>query len=718
MKSRREFLRSVASLPLAATAVQASLGSALAQTAFSRSAVPVKKAVQAAGNGLLIGGTLETGMFKNLCKSLSSIQSKADYAYPAILDENGYPKSSPTYHILGQISHPTNLTPSTQMVLKWTGTGAVQLGRGAPGFTIVSGASFVSGSAAYNLSVAGTNPRVVFTYNGSMPLTVTFYFLAGFQFSGMGNLVYCRLSDENALDTATTPEVMFDDNYVAAYQTLKARVFRPMQMTNPNFGNVSQARYIANWKTSLNYGSARWVPGAWAGSTSGTNNYTCSRQPDGTARYVDGEMIQLQFVAPNSSTAVTVNSGGRGAVLVALPGGQPLAVGLIQANSLATLTYDAGLNKFLWQPDGQTACVPFELQVAFANRIGAHIWCNLPHYLDDTSIKSIATMVRDRLAPTAMAYFEYGNEIWNFGFLGTGWAMARGAALGFPSDNNRQLHGWYGLRVRQIMSIITAAWAPRPLSQLKRTIAFQAFGPLLQTTAYRFEGADLDGSNYPAYKAAGYQNYNAAPNRPIDFCDVLSYATYFSAAQCTNFDENYVAHGGAPAIKELLVAADGFDSGVSSRMTAALAFLDNDCRAGILSTGVPGYETVLGLKTVNGPGIYGAWEVPAAKYSKSVECYEGGFESKFPSLDACSSMGIAASYGGPAGKIAKLLNAYKNSPAFASLVQTQLADFFAQPHSKTAAWYLFSSGGQWSITSGGPYDPRFQSWNGLTSYAY
>jgi hypothetical protein len=718
MKSRREFLSSATALPLVAAGLGASLREALAgPPPRSLAATAVATSTSTTGNGLLIGAGMEPGMFKNLARSLAWVQSNAGYAYPAILDVNGYPKSSPTYNIFGLISHPSTLTASTQMVLKWTGTGSIQLASGAPGFTVVSGSQFVSGSAAYNLTVNGSNPRVVFTFNGTVPAAVTFMFLAGAQFSGMGGLVYCRLTDESAVDTATTPDAMFDDNYVAAYRSMNARVFRPMQWTSPNFGNVSRASYIANWQTSLVISDQRWVPSAWAGSTTGTNIYSCPKQPDGTNAYVDGEMIQLQFSNANTSTTVSLNSGSRGAVPVISNIGQPLGAGQIQANSLATLTYDAILKAFLLQVGGQTQCMPFELQVGFANRIGANYWCNLPSYLDDASISSIAAIVRDRLATTATAYFEYGNEIWNFGFQSTVWALARGAALGFPSDSNRHIYGWYGLRVRQVMANITSTWAPRQSSQLKRVMAFQAFGPVLGTTLYRFEGADLNGASYPAYAAAGYPNYNVSPNRPIDYCDVLSYATYYSGAQCTNFDANYVASG-ATGIAGLLSAADNFASSVSSKMSAALAFLDNDFHAGALSTGTQAWQTLVGLTTVNGPGIYAPWEAQAVKYNKLVECYEGGFESSFPSVQACSAMGIDQGYGGPTGKIANLLTAYKNSTLFASLVQTQLANFFAQPHSRTAAWYLFAGPSQWSITSGGPYDPKFQSWNGLTSYKY
>ncbi|MEH2515743.1 hypothetical protein V1279_001316 [Bradyrhizobium sp. AZCC 1610] len=656
-------------------------------------------------------------MFKNLALTLGSLQSTPGYAYPAILDVNGYPTATPTNNIYGIVKFPSNFIVSNQMVLKWKGTGTIQLGRGSPGFSIISGENFVSGGTGFNLKVVGTNPRVVFTFVSSVPASVSFSFVAGEKFSGMSNVVLCKLSDESAIDRATTPEEMFADDYIGTYQLLAPSIVRPMGWTNPNFGNVSQLRYVAPWRTSINISSQRWVPGAWAGSTSGINEYTCSAPPDAAKTYVDGEMIHLQFAQANTATNVTINSGGRGPVRLLVgtgaATGQPMPIGKIAANSLATLTYDAVLKAFMWQPDGQMPCIPYELQIAFANRVNANYWCNFSGYMDDASVKALTALVRDKLRLGATAYFEYGNEIWNNGFPATRWAFAKGAALGFPADNNRQVYGWYGLRVRQIMGIVTSTWSPRSLAELKRVMAFQAFGPVAGTSIYRMQGADLNGASYPVYAKTGYPNYNVAPNRPIDYCDVLSYATYYSGAQCTNFDVNYVSNG-ASNIAGLLAAADDYASAVPSKMASALAFLDNDIRAGTLRNGSKGAQTLLALSSgARGIGIYPAWEAVATTFNKFVECYEGGHESWYPSTQTCTTLGISSSYGGPSGEIANLLTAYKMSPAFSLLVQDQLSQFMAHPHSRSASWLLIPGLNQWALSTGDNYAPKFKSWDAL-----
>jgi hypothetical protein len=708
---RRTFLQgvSVASLfpsisPDAASAQQVTLRA------------PARAAVKT-DSRIVLGASPEPGMFKNLAMTLGSFVSSNGYAFPGILNNDGYPTSVPTSDLYTIFPIPTTISPSDDLVLKFSGTGALMLARGAPGFVVSSGAKFVSGGTTYNLAVSGTNVRVVFRLATSTPSGLTFSFPAGKQFANMSKLVICKLSDEAAIDGATTPEQLFDDSYVAAYKSLNIGVFRPMDWTGPNSGNVSQARYIGSWQSSINTYGNRWAPGAWAGIATGVDAYTCAAPPDATKEYVDGEMIQLQFGAANTSSNVTVNSGGRGAIPVLLGSGgytgQAVPAGSIAAKSLGTLTYDAVLKAFLWQDGGQTRCIPYELQIAFANRINANYWCNFPSYFDDASVSTVAALVRDRLSTSLSAYFEYANEVWNFAFPVTHWAWQKGAAFGFPADNNRRFYGWYALRYCQMMQLVTQAWNPRSTAQLRRVMAFQAFGPAGTTSLYRFQGADLSGAIYPNYAKRGYASYNTAPNRPIDMCDVLSYATYYSGAQCTNFDAQYITNGGAN-INELLAASDNYASGVADRMSSALAFVDSDIRAGKLTNGQAGGQTLLSLNsTANNMGIYSTWSTIATSFSKPVECYEGGHESWYPSISACSSMGISQAYGGPTGKIAKLLEAYKMTDAFRALVQDQISQFMMKPKSVRSAWLCLPGISQWALTVGDAYAPKYKSWDGI-----
>src|SRR5262249_29521567 len=160
----------------------------------------------------------------------------------------------------------------------------------------------------------------------------------------------------------------------------------------------------------------------------------------------------------------------------------------------------------------------------------------------------------------------YSNEIWNFSaaFPQTAWAANCGRKLGFPDKAERAVNGYYGLRARRVMGIITDLWDDR--TRLRRVMAFQAFGfiPLDATNSgialHRLEGSDLTSRNNLQYARKIGVDYNQAPNRPIDYCDVLSYATYYSGAQCCNFQLRY-----KNPMNELLKAADDFASGDPER---------------------------------------------------------------------------------------------------------------------------------------------------------
>lgn len=681
----------------------------------------------------LIGATFTGGgIFKNLILNSSDLfTGTSSYAYPADLNANGYPKNSAsmTGTITRSITLPSNLQQSDVMVFRWTGTianasGAIRIDRGPPGFTVTSDpGSVVIGGTGNNINLSGTNGRIEFQFATSVPTSTSVAFTSSSTFTNLSDIILCKKTDEAAILAATTPEEMFDDNYVAKFVALNAKVFRPMGWANTNFSNVSQSRYLPAWQTCLDLTTTRWEPGAWAGDTSGTDAYTCSSQPDATGAYVHGEMIHVRFV--NASTvpgfgALTINSGTRGVVPIFNSGGSRL--GAVSANEMGTLTYNSILGGFCYQFGGQNSSMPYELQIAFANRINAHCWLNFPAYFDDTSVSAIAALTRANLKSSLSAYFEYGNEIWNFGFPATTWAVNVGAALGFPSGDNRRMFGWYGLRSREMMGLVTTAWSPRSSSQLNRVLAFQAFGDVAGTKSYRLEGADLasvanggqGNSTFVTY--TGGANYRTSSQRPIDFCESLSYATYYSGAQCVPFDATYVSNG-ASAIAGLLTAADDYAAG-GAGIPTALAFLDNDIRAGTLSgSGAAGDQTLLSLFSgAGGAGIYPSWNAVAVTYSKTVDLYEGGHESWYPSTDTCTTLGISTSYGGSAGKIANLVSAYKHTSAFQTLVADQITQFNASSKSTTWAWLILNGSTQWSTMQDDLYTATFKSWDAQVAY--
>lgn len=696
-------------------------------------------------------GFVDGGTFKNWMLTYGSVQpNTAGFPFPSFLNVDQYPTGTIGSGLQGQALVPSNITSGTTCVLAWTGTaGLMGIQNGSPGFTVTAGGGFVSGSTAFNLNVTGTNGYVEFNWNGAVPTALTFAFANGatFNFSG---LIICAKSDYASIVAATNAGQLISGAYVSVMKALSPKAVRPMQWSNPNNGNnFTQHKYRMNWQTALCYSPSAWIPNCWAGSSSGTNAYTASAATDTPVSYTMGEVLQLQFINAATTGSQTINVGARGIVPLFDMFGGALASNAITANALATLIYDDLLGGYMVAFNGLTCGVPVEGQVGLANQVGCALWYNYaPHitYKNTTmeptsSVAQISTLLANTL--NAGCNQEYANEVWNFGagFQHTSWAVVCGAALGFPSGNNRQYHGFYALRVVQIMPLVTAAWGVK--AGLKCVLGWQAFdggtglGGSLNT--YRLQGADLStGLGYTKYNSYVAANFNSSPNRPIDVCDSGAYATYYSGAQCSNFDGNYKNVGGtglttgAPSsgpgstLLGLLGAADAFAAGGATNIANAIGWLDWDIRQGT-NNGTAGGQTLLALKTGNGGiGIYPPWETvvasydgagrPAGKSNLTVDLYEGAMECAAPSTGECTPLGISTTYGGATGKIGNLLTAYKQSATFYATVQQQFSDFFARPHSKTASWFTLNNNSQWSMEQP-PGDVNSAVWQSYPSIA-
>lgn len=597
----------------------------------------------------------------------------------------------------------------------------------ALGFTDVAASSgSVVGGTAFNLTMTGTNPRVVFRLGAPIPAgSVTVNFLAGGTFSGCSNMVLCKLSDEAAIDATTTPEELFYQPYTNFYVALNCKAFRPMGWAGINNSNLSRYAFRVPWQTGLTYQSARWEPTIWAGTASGTNTYAATRPSGVPATPTDGAAIQVQFTNANTSATVTLDLGGSWGAKTVLGGtfpstAAPLEIGRITALQSATLTYDAVLGAWLHFPTGLTPNIPVEVRVGFANVCGADYWHNFPMAYDDASALSEAVYVRDKLTTGGVAYFEYTNEPWNPLFNQFHILTARGVVYGFPSGNNRRQMGPTGLRIRQIMGQIVPAWNGR--TELRGVNAFQAFGPP-ETVTYQFNGADLDTSlGYAGYNSLIGVSYNVAPNRPNDFCRSISYATYVGGAQCLQFDQEYVdAHNVGLSFPGLTGAADDFASGVPALMAQALTWMDNDLRGGLRSDGSLGPQTMQSFLSGSSfnSSIYGTWNTVAGTYSpaKYVECYEGCSCSNVPpSTATCTTIGISTSYGGTGGKIDNLINAFKLSGRFYNQFYDQNTQFLSFSNSLTPAW-LIVIGNPFGLMQGNTiYSAPWQSWQALTTF--
>lgn len=335
------------------------------------------------------------------------------------------------------------------------------------------------------------------------------------------------------------------------------------------------------------------------------------------------------YVSGGSICTATLNVNSRGAkpIVNSYGGSESSSIPAITANLLATCVYDSALDAYMMTTDGLTNGVSLEVQVGLANLLGVDLWYTIPHLMNDAGVTSIATYIKANLQRSV--WVEYSNEVWNFIFVQTLYAANRGLGLGFPNANAEREFGWYGLRVRQAMELWTTAWGGAS-ANLNRVMAVQLYGALSNNEDYRFKGGDL-----------GSFGYNVSPNRPIDWCDHIAVAPYYSGAIIRNFDTNYTANDSDfPALTSgdktaLTAAADNYASGVPAQMASAMSWVDADIRSGTAGSGPS-----LGSNTVqNIASKFTGWNTLATTYSKRVIWYEGGYEGIYPNLTSCASLG-------------------------------------------------------------------------------
>ncbi len=670
-------------------------------------------------SGNTVGGCYP---FMNFIKAWESLAPGANS--PTVLDSNGYPSGSLSANIGGIIAIPQNYSGS--WVFKWTGTLSIDL---QFGILVSAGGGFVTGGGAggnTNTTIAGTNGRVVFTITQSpFPATVNLFFIAGGTFSGLSNIVLCRSGDEASVDAGG----ILNPDFLGVLRQLNPKILRQMGWTTQSGSeaglNAAQYQYRQP-DTAMSFVSKRYPPTIWAGTIGGTNTYTCGSYTDMPGTWTDKEMFQGTFTNASTSTIPTINVNSRGAKTIVLPSGLALGVGDIAAGSNATFMYDATLDKVLWVGDALYVGVPVSVQVALCNALGCDMWYNITVYANDNYVTQTVSYIRDNLSAGLNLYLELSNEIWNFSFTQTNYAINLGAALGFPSatlGTIQQCYSWYGYRTRQIMALASTAWAvSRTKTSLKRVMAVQAFGNNTNFQTYRLNGNDLT--------TAGF---NAFPNRPIDFCDVLSYAPYAAGAQ---LNVTYPADAsGATDYANMTNAADLYATGTGPNIASALALVDADFRS--TSTYPPGsnpgnlfsYSHTSGA---GGNGVYYGWETVAASYdgarpsgytNLTVECYEGCPQFLAPTTAQCTGLNISTTY---SAKVATLILAYQNSALASQLVIDYCKQFLGTdpaaptfgllPHSKTMAFLELEGPDTWSLLPGDIYSTPFQTFNGVAAF--
>jgi hypothetical protein len=613
-----------------------------------------------------LGASVVPGMFLNLLWTIGAWQGSGPW--PSIVNNHGFPETnSNPYSFLNNLLLPDEAVSTTQVfVLKWVGTiGNFGFGinTGSPGMTVVDGAEFVGGgSAVFGLYADGTDGRIEFRFNQAQTAP-SIQFPANGLLNNVTSICLCLLEDEPLWDAIAQPEQVFNPRWLAAEREPNAGMRRPMGFPNPNDTNLLTKPWShrSHWKNSLHFGE-HWRTDCWAGSATGTNTYVVSAPTGIPAARQDGDVVQF-YIAPaqaNLSGTATLNIGDGVGAKPLLPewGYTPIATGYLTGN--CTAIWCQLLDAWIVKTGGLTCRVPIEISVAYANVMGSHLWDTIPPHtlMTDAEVGERANYVDDNLHAGLEFWLEYANEIWNVGggYWATLWVAQMAAALGFAAypGSDRGIHDFYGLQFVLMMRLAQAR-----STRVKGALAFQAFGEPSNVETYRCLGTDLKtGIGFAGYDSHIGESFDTAPNRPIDFCEALSYATYFSGALFRNFDPNWSVTG----ISTVTAAVAAFESG-GAGIVSAFDVIENDIRQGTRG-GVLGGETLEGLLT-----IYAQWETLADDHGKEINNYEGGPEFYWPSADKCTGsgnyvgqgLGIDGSYGGDEGRIALMVRAFKAS---------------------------------------------------------
>ena len=117
-------------------------------------------------------------------------------------------------------------------------------------------------------------------------------------------------------------------------------------------------------------------------------------------------------------------------------------------------------------PDG----VAPEYMILLANLTGASPWFTLPVGATDGYVYGFATLVHQTLDPRLHPIFQYGNEVWNAGTPGNGYAQMAAHNVGIPGTAPAAALSWYTRRSTRVLSVVRAAFG-RDASRVTRIIS-------------------------------------------------------------------------------------------------------------------------------------------------------------------------------------------------------------------------------------------------------
>ena len=151
--------------------------------------------------------------------------------------------------------------------------------------------------------------------------------------------------------------------------------------------------------------------------------------------------------------------------------------------------------------------VPLEIMLELANRLRANPWFNMPHQATDDYFTQFAQLVKAKLDPKLTAYVEFSNEVWNWSFGQSQYALKQGKAR-WGEDKGDAYMQWYGMRTAQMSQIWQQVFGNQR-SRIRTIISTQTAWKGLETSVldcplWVAEGHKPCAQQADAYAVSGY----------------------------------------------------------------------------------------------------------------------------------------------------------------------------------------------------------------------
>lgn len=210
-----------------------------------------------------------------------------------------------------------------------------------------------------------------------------------------------------------------------------------------------------------------------------------------------------------------------------------------------------------WGTTGTTDGVPLEIQVALANKLNTNIWINIPHEATDDYVTKALTYVRDNLKAGLTVKVEYSNEVWNWSFGQSRYALQKSLDLWGPVDDNPMQY--YGYRSAQVAAITKQVFSGQTAVKAQAVISTQT--GWLGRENFVFQGvaranAGTVNDLFDVYAVTNYWGTQLAGGTAADKAKILGWASSGKAGLDAAFAE--IENGGGLSTDTSLKATLGW----------------------------------------------------------------------------------------------------------------------------------------------------------------